>query len=254
MAEKWMELAWSQVGVHETAGKAATPEIVTFFREAGHPEVVSDETAWCAAFVGAMLERAGIHGTRSLLARSYLTFGTEIDEPREGAIAVFSRGADPASGHVGFVVGATKDTIALLSGNQKDSVCVMHMPRSQLLPGGLRWPAPPVTAAELAADGSRIAGAAQIQKRDALVAGSLEAGGQVVEKGGDLVGLGSLATKAGESLASMQTFEAFIAFAWAKAGWIGAAVALFFLARMAWNAGLIGSWRAEDHSTGKTGA
>ena len=34
--------------------------------------------------------------TRSLMARSYLTFGDAIDGARIGAIAVFSRGDDPA--------------------------------------------------------------------------------------------------------------------------------------------------------------
>jgi hypothetical protein len=38
-----------------------------------------------------------------------------------------------------------------------------------------------------------------------------------------------------------------------KGGLIGTAIALYFLARMAWNAGWIGTWRAEDASDGKTG-
>ena len=43
--------------------------------------------------------------TRSLLARSYASWGERLDEPRIGAVAVLSRGSDPALGHVGFVIG-----------------------------------------------------------------------------------------------------------------------------------------------------
>jgi uncharacterized protein (TIGR02594 family) len=134
---KWMETAWSQVGVMETAGAEASPQIVGYFREVGHPEAASDEIAWCAAFVGACLERSGIASTKSLAARSYATFGTDTD-PRIGAIAVFSRGSDPVHGHVGFVVGITDTSIMLLGGNQSNKVSVTTMPRDRLI--ACRWP------------------------------------------------------------------------------------------------------------------
>lgn len=60
---RWMDTAWTQQGVHETAGEGATPEIVAMFREVGATSVTSDETPWCAAFVGACLERSGIRST-----------------------------------------------------------------------------------------------------------------------------------------------------------------------------------------------
>ncbi len=95
------------------------------------------EFAWCDAFAGAMLERSGTRATGSLRARSYLAWGSSIDVPRLGAIAVLSRGTDPALGHVGFLVGETDAGLVLLGGNQSNAVTVAAFERSRLL--SLRW-------------------------------------------------------------------------------------------------------------------
>lgn len=96
------------------------------------------DAAWCDAFAGACLERAGHASTRSLLARSYLRWGEALDEGRFGAVAVLSRGSDPAAGHVGFLLGETQAHVVLLGGNQGDAVSVAAFPKTRLL--GLRWP------------------------------------------------------------------------------------------------------------------
>jgi len=145
MTQPWMDAAWSHIGVHETAGEKATPEIVGFFARSGHPEVTSDETAWCAAFVGACLADAGLKPSGSLLARSYLNYGTKLDEPKVGAIAVFKRTNDPAHGHVAFVTGWGDGQVRVLGGNQRDSVCEEAFGTANLL--GYRWP--PVPAVEV---------------------------------------------------------------------------------------------------------
>ncbi len=134
----WLAQAWLEFGQAERTGTASNPRIVALYRDAGHPRVASDEVAWCAAFLGACLERAGLRSTRSLMARSYATWGEGLTEPRAGAIAVLTRTQDPALGHVGLLVGATDDAIFLLGGNQADAVSVMRFPRSRLL--SLRWP------------------------------------------------------------------------------------------------------------------
>jgi uncharacterized protein (TIGR02594 family) len=135
---RWLKEAWRALGETERAGRSENPRIVAFFRDVGHPDVVRDEVAWCAAYVGACLERSGISSTRSLLARSYLKWGTALTEPRIGAIAVLSRGSDPGKGHVGFWLGETDDSVVLLGGNQKNAVSVARYPKSRLL--ALRWP------------------------------------------------------------------------------------------------------------------
>lgn len=134
----WLEHAWDEAGVRETSGAASNERILQLFRDVGHEDVTSDEVAWCAAYVGACLERAGHESTRSLLARSYLEWGKPLQNARLGAVAVFSRGSDPGQGHVGFVIGGSDGRLFLLGGNQQDAVNVQSFDTSKLL--GLRWP------------------------------------------------------------------------------------------------------------------
>lgn len=134
----WMAAAWAELGQREIEGSADNARIRAFFRDVGQPASLHDEVAWCAAFVGACLERTGCASTRSLMARSYLRWGEKLEAGRFGAIAVLSRGADPNTGHVGFLIGETLSHVVLLGGNQGDAVSVAAYPRARLL--GLRWP------------------------------------------------------------------------------------------------------------------
>jgi uncharacterized protein (TIGR02594 family) len=92
---------------------------------------------WCAAFANAVLNKAGYQGTGSLLARSFLGYGIPTTYPREGDIAVFSRGKNSSAGHVGFYVGEeTVDGvryIKVLGGNQNKEVSVAYYPANKLL-------------------------------------------------------------------------------------------------------------------------
>ncbi|MDH4981309.1 TIGR02594 family protein [Hyphomicrobium sp. D-2] len=134
----WLAAAWAELGQREVRGSADNARIRAFFREVGHPAILHDEVAWCAAFVGACLERGGLASTRSLMARSYLRWGEALSDSRIGAVAVLSRGSDPAAGHVGFLMGETPTHVVLLGGNQGDAVSVAAYPKTRLL--GLRWP------------------------------------------------------------------------------------------------------------------
>ena len=84
----WLATAWAELGQREVAGAADNARIRAFFRDVGQPPSLHDEVAWCAAFAGACLERAGHASTRSLMARSYLRWGAALDEGRFGAVAV----------------------------------------------------------------------------------------------------------------------------------------------------------------------
>ncbi len=136
-SERWLSQAWREFGQAEHAGAKENARIVAMFRDAGHASVVRDEVAWCAAYCGASLERAGIRSTRSLMARSYLAWGAALAEPRMGAVAVFSRGSDPALGHVGFWLGESDGEVVLLGGNQGNQVSVVRYSKERLI--GLRW-------------------------------------------------------------------------------------------------------------------
>ncbi len=134
----WLDAAWSEFGTQAIPGPRTSVQVQSYYVAAGHPDVSGDDVAWCAAFVGACLERSGIRCSRSLAARSYLEFGTPIDTASYGAIAVFSRGSDTALGHVAFVVGEASGGLVVLGGNQSNAVGVLTMPRERLL--SLRWP------------------------------------------------------------------------------------------------------------------
>ncbi|MEN6306077.1 MAG: TIGR02594 family protein [Armatimonadia bacterium] len=134
---KWMEIAREELGVSEVAGKIARPRIIEYFAAAGHPEVKSDETAWCSAFANFCMERAGIKGTMSLAARSWLRWGRPCS-PKAGCVMVFKRGTSSWQGHVGFYVSETPTHYEILGGNQDNSVSIRRYPKTAFL--GSRCP------------------------------------------------------------------------------------------------------------------
>lgn len=133
---RWLHLARKELGTKEQPGPRNNPDVQMYYCEAvnaKHP----DSVPWCAAFVGAMLARAGKKPSRSLMARSYLNWGVSIREPIPGAIVVFSRGRPPA-GHVAFVESVHDSTLIVIGGNQSDAVTRAVYPKSKVL--GYRWP------------------------------------------------------------------------------------------------------------------
>jgi len=121
----WMDAARRYIGAKEVKGARHNPDIVAMWRATGLP-YNDDETPWCAAFVGACLEQAGIPSTRKANARSYLDWGIPINRPAVGAVVVYWRGdRNGWSGHVGFVEGVDeRGNILTLGGNQGDAVNV----------------------------------------------------------------------------------------------------------------------------------
>ncbi len=126
-----LDLAAAQIGLNETDKKVALQDYLT----TGGANLDPQTTAWCAAFVNATLQQSGQQGTGSNMARSFLKWGTEVNDPQRGDIAVFSRG-DPNGpfGHVGFFEGYNPDgTIRILGGNQGDAVSIASYSPDQLL-------------------------------------------------------------------------------------------------------------------------
>jgi uncharacterized protein (TIGR02594 family) len=135
----WYELALAERGVKEAPGGANNPAVQAYYKDSGHAEIKHDSVPWCAAFVGAMLKRAGLKPSGSLLARSYLAWGKKLAQPKRGAIVVLSRGSSSWQGHVAFFEREEKGRIFCLGGNQSDRVSLASYPKSRLL--GYRWPA-----------------------------------------------------------------------------------------------------------------
>lgn len=155
-APAWFATAKDQIGLKEWKGTRHNPAVLALFRDAGFPGIRDDETAWCAAFVNAHLERNGRRGSESLAARSFEKWGKSC-EPRLGCVVVLSRG-DPKSwqGHVGFYAGEDATHVHVLGGNQGDAVSIGRFPKSRVL--DYRWPTPAITAKEAAAIGGGVAG------------------------------------------------------------------------------------------------
>ena len=134
--QRWIELARQFIGLHEVKGREHNPEILQMWKDIKRGGIKDDETPWCAAFVGAMLERAGIKSSRFESAKSYLSWGVQLKEPTADCIVVFTR---DGGGHVGFVVGQDSvGNLLVLGGNQSDAVNVRAFPRGRV--SGYRWP------------------------------------------------------------------------------------------------------------------
>lgn len=135
----WLNTAKKYIGIQEVVGKKHNPKVVKMYAAVGFPEIKDDETAWCAAFTGSVLKEAGLPYLRSLSARSYLTYGKKLVEPREGAVVVFWRGSPTSwQGHVGFVTKWDSKYVWVLGGNQNNEVNETKYERSKVL--GYRWP------------------------------------------------------------------------------------------------------------------
>lgn len=133
----WLREAQRHIGLRETKGPQHSAEILKFWKDIKRGGIKDDETPWCAAFAGAMLERVGVQSSRFESARSYESWGQPLKQPVPGCVVVFSR---DGGGHVGFVVGQDKaGNLLVLGGNQGDEVNVRTFPRSRVT--AYRWPA-----------------------------------------------------------------------------------------------------------------
>lgn len=133
----WLTEGRKYIGEKEIHGSRHNPFILQLWKDIKRGGIKDDETPWCAAFVGGVLERVGIKSSRFESAKSYLSWGSELKEPALGCVVVFTRSG---GGHVGFVVGkAPNGDLMVLGGNQSDAVNIRAFSRS--LVTGYRWPA-----------------------------------------------------------------------------------------------------------------
>lgn len=133
---KWILEARRYIGEREIKGKEHNPLILQMWKDIKRGGIKDDETPWCAAFVGAVLERVQIKSTRFESAKSYLGWGEPLLKPAYGCVVVFNR---DGGGHVGFVVGqTTTGDLLVLGGNQNDAINIRSFPRSRAV--GYRWP------------------------------------------------------------------------------------------------------------------
>ena len=132
----WIIEAEKYIGLKEIKGPEHSPEILQWWKDIKRGGIKDDETAYCAAFVGAMLERSGIKSSRFESARSYLQWGEPLPEAVYGCVVIFSR---TDGGHVGFVVGKDEQgRLMVLGGNQGDAVSIAPFNIMRVM--AYRWP------------------------------------------------------------------------------------------------------------------
>lgn len=134
-SKPWLDVARAEFNQKEIEGLRHNPRIIEYHATTTL-RATTDEVAWCASFVGWCLLKAGLPSTRSAAAISYATYGTPVETPQEGCIAVFSR---VGGNHVGFYVGEdAQGRILVLGGNQGNKVSIAPYSRASLI--GFRLP------------------------------------------------------------------------------------------------------------------
>ncbi len=138
---RWISVAESEIGQKEIKGSRHNPRVIEYHATTGR--FGTDEVPWCASFANWVMRQAGQPETGSALAMSFANYGTRLNRPAYGALAVFSYGG--GKGHVGFVVGKQGDRILVLGGNQSDSVKISSFSTSKIhsyvVPEGYEVPA-----------------------------------------------------------------------------------------------------------------
>lgn len=141
----WIEQARKYLGVAEVNGPHHNPHILKWWDAIGAP-FDDDETPWCGAFVGGVLAEVGIKPVAGgASAKAWLKLGKPgnvgrmLDRPAVGCVVVYDRPPNPASGHVGFLLGVDQHgNQMILGGNQGDKVSIK--PFSTKRVAGYRWP------------------------------------------------------------------------------------------------------------------
>ncbi|RJQ44802.1 MAG: TIGR02594 family protein [Gaiellales bacterium] len=151
MKHKWLEIAEQEMGQHEVKGKVDNPRIVEY-HSTTTLRADNDEVPWCSSFVNWCVEQAGIKGTGSAAAKSWLNWGRTIAVPEEGCICVIKQkrtGHDAATGstsgyHVAFWLKEEGGRAFLLGGNQADQVKVSSFGLKSYEICGYRMPIPEI--------------------------------------------------------------------------------------------------------------
>ena len=112
-------------------------ELKNLFSGSNVPPIDPMRVPWCAAFANAILNRSGHETTNSLMARSFLHWGSKTKEPQDGDIVVVKRGRGNVFGHVGFFQGYEwfdgVQYVKVLGGNTDHAVQVGYFPVSSVL-------------------------------------------------------------------------------------------------------------------------
>lgn len=117
-----LQIAQGELGTHEIRGARNDPRVIEY-HQATSLKARNDETSWCSSFVNWTMQQAGVRGTDSAAARSWLTWGQAVPKDaahvKPGDVIVFPRGNNPAQGHVAIVSEVLGNgMVRVIGGNQ----------------------------------------------------------------------------------------------------------------------------------------
>jgi uncharacterized protein (TIGR02594 family) len=164
----------SRMGIEEMPGKQHNQLILDMWKDAGHAEIVDDETAWCSGAMCSAAKAAGLPFPPvnvNAMARSWLTWGKQVEpvEVAPGDVVIWPRGNSSWQGHVNCAKEVRrkgkKTEVRCIGGNQSHkSGGAITLTDWQDIKGaiGVRR-AVPATVPDL-----RAAGSSEIKKADQL--------------------------------------------------------------------------------------
>ena len=133
--DRWLSLAMLELGVAEIPGDQDNPRITEYFAATSLGKA-SETVPWSGAFVSWVLAQAG--GAGFARNANWLGFGTELTEPKRGAIVVLNGMSPGSSGQVGFLVERRDDCALVVAGNVNNRVALSCFPLSKVR--SYRWP------------------------------------------------------------------------------------------------------------------
>jgi uncharacterized protein (TIGR02594 family) len=95
--------------------------------------IIDDEVPWCSYFAQWVMKQSGIKGPTKKpgLALSWINWGQALDQPIFGSIVIFRH--RNGTGHIGFVIGQTRNRLIVLGGNQSDKVSIKEFSTKEIV-------------------------------------------------------------------------------------------------------------------------
>lgn len=141
---EWLRHAIAEIGTKEVVGRGSNARVLAYRTLGKTTDDQSTEDGsrpWCADFVCAMLESAGIRSPRSGMARAVerTPHFVKLDAPAIGAITTMWRGSKNSGlGHVYFYAGEYSARNVAVGGNQNDAVTAASYGTDRVV--GYYWP------------------------------------------------------------------------------------------------------------------
>lgn len=133
--KKTLEIALQEYGVKEVPGRKHNARIIEYFTSCGlDTDKMTDETAWCSAFINWVCKEANAETSGKLNARSWLNVGCGVSNPEPGDVVVLWRDSPESwKGHVGIFVKQTRNYVYIIGGNQSNAVNIKAYPKERVL-------------------------------------------------------------------------------------------------------------------------